>query len=93
MGKKLSSVYMDSVFLNKYLGKVSDLFISVYLCAKGLDTLNSEEIDLQVESLENSIADKKSQIANLITSISKTKINRNKESYSIDEIEKILFGK
>ena len=44
MGKKLSSVYMDSVFLNKYLGKVSDLFISVYLCAKGLDTLNSEEI-------------------------------------------------
>ena len=40
---KFSSVRVDSVFLNKYMGKVPNFYISVYICAKSAG-INISEI-------------------------------------------------
>ena len=49
---------------------------------------NSEELDIHIESLENSIADKKKQISNLITSIAKGEVATEYINQHIEELDK-----
>ncbi len=49
---------------------------------------NSEELDIQIESLENSIADKKKQIENLVTSIAKGEAATDYINQRIEELDK-----
>ena len=49
---------------------------------------NSEELDMQIETFESSIADKKKQISNLVTSIAKGKVATDYINQRIEELDK-----
>lgn len=72
----------------KKFSENSSEFVKQLEATKSKIKSNSEELDLQIESLENSIADKKKQISNLVTSIAKGEVATDYINQRIEELDK-----